>query len=67
MSPALPISIAFSASSSWFQCPPGKAPLVIVIAEAIAPPTKKPLEKGWRMLRDCFRSSSISELWTFSS
>ena len=52
MSPALPRSIACSASSSWLQWPPGKLPLVTVIAEAIAPPTKKPLEKGWRMLRD---------------
>ena len=52
MSPALPISIAFSASSSCFQWPPGKLPLVTVIAEAIAPPRKKPFEKGWRMLRD---------------
>ena len=46
------ITILCSASSSWSQCPPGKLPFVIVIAEAIAPPTKKPLSNGWRMLRD---------------
>ena len=51
-SSALVENISFSASCSCFQWPPGKAPLVIVIALAIAPPTKKPFENGWRMLRD---------------
>ncbi len=46
------ISIFSSASGCWCQRPPGKAPLVMVIALASAPPTKNPRENGWRMLRE---------------
>ena len=54
-------------SGSYFHLPPGNRPLVIVIALAIAPPTKKPFENGWRMLRDSNRSLSICDLRTRSS
>ena len=49
-------------ASSWvFQRPPGMRPPEISIRFAIAPPTKKPFENGWRMLRERRVSFSISE------
>ena len=44
--------VAPSASSCVVQWPPGQRPPETSIMFAIAPPTKKPLANGWRMLRE---------------
>jgi hypothetical protein len=54
------------ASSCVAQRPPGSRPPEISIMFATAPPTKKPFANGWRMLRERYWSSSISELSTLA-